>query len=112
MSETILEFIQEASAKGEKLLAILLDPDKTALEKLPEISARIDRLNANFIFVGGSFVENGITDLFVETIKKYSKLPVVLFPGDFSQLTNHADALLFLSLLSGRNPEYLIEQQI
>ena len=112
MSEIILEFIQEASAKGEKLLAILLDPDKTALEKLPEISARIDRLNANFIFVGGSFVENGITDLFVETIKKYSKLPVVLFPGDFSQLTNHADALLFLSLLSGRNPEYLIEQQI
>lgn len=112
MSETILEFIQEASTKTEKLLAILLDPDKTALEKLPEISARIDRLNANFIFVGGSFVENGITDLFVETIKKYSKLPVVLFPGDFSQLTNHADALLFLSLLSGRNPEYLIEQQI
>ena len=112
MSETILEFIQEASAKGEKLLAILLDPDKTALEKLPEISARIDRLNANFIFVGGSFVENGITDLFVKTLKKHTKLPVVLFPGDFSQLTNYADALLFLSLLSGRNPEYLIEQQI
>lgn len=112
MSETILEFIQEASAKGEKLLAILLDPDKTALEKLPEISARIYRLNANFIFVGGSFVENGITDLFVKTLKKHTKLPVVLFPGDFSQLTNYADALLFLSLLSGRNPEYLIEQQI
>ncbi|MDD3722523.1 MAG: geranylgeranylglyceryl/heptaprenylglyceryl phosphate synthase [Lutibacter sp.] len=112
MSKTILEFIQKASIKGEKLLAILLDPDKTSLEKLPEISSKIENLNANFIFVGGSFVKNGITDLFVEMLKKHTKLPVILFPGDFSQLTNHADALLFLSLLSGRNPEYLIEQQI
>ncbi|NEW79917.1 MAG: geranylgeranylglyceryl/heptaprenylglyceryl phosphate synthase [Gelidibacter sp.] len=112
MSKSILEFIQKAAVKKEKLLAILLDPDKTDLEKLPKIALRIDSLNANFIFVGGSFVENGITDLFVKTLKKLTKLPIVLFPGDFSQLTNHADALLFLSLLSGRNPEYLIEQQI
>lgn len=112
MNNSILAFIQKASVKGEKLLAILLDPDKTSLDKLPEISSRIDTLNANFIFVGGSFVENQLTDLFVKTLKKYTKLPVILFPGDFSQLTNHADGLLFLSLLSGRNPEYLIEQQI
>lgn len=112
MSKSILEFIQKSAIKNEKLLAILLDPDKTSLNKLPEISTRIENLNANFIFVGGSFVENGITDLFVKTLKKHTKLPVVLFPGDFSQLTNYADALLFLSLLSGRNPEYLIEQQI
>ncbi|MDO9275765.1 MAG: geranylgeranylglyceryl/heptaprenylglyceryl phosphate synthase [Lutibacter sp.] len=112
MRKSILEFIQKASVKGEKLLAILLDPDKTSLDKLPEITSRIEKLNTNFIFVGGSFVENGITDLFVKKLKKYTKLPIVLFPGDFSQLTNHADALLFLSLLSGRNPEYLIEQQI
>jgi len=112
MIKTMLKFIQEAAIKKEKLLAILLDPDKTALEELPEISSRINNLNANFIFVGGSFVENGITDVFVKTLKQLTNLPIVLFPGDFSQLTNHADALLFLSLLSGRNPEYLIEQQI
>ena len=112
MSKTILEFIQKAAIKKEKLLAILLDPDKTGLDKLPEITSSIENLHANFIFVGGSFVENGITDLFVKTLKKLTKLPIILFPGDFSQLTNHADALLFLSLLSGRNPEYLIEQQI
>src|SRR5690606_38489851 len=100
MSKTILEFIQKASIKGEKLLAILLDPDKTSLEKLAEIALKIETLNANFIFVGGSSVENDMTDLFVETLKKHTKLPVILFPGDFSQLTNHADALLFLSLLS------------
>ncbi len=112
MSKSILAFIQKAATKKEKLLAILLDPDKTSLDKLPEIVSRIEKLHANFIFVGGSFVENGITNLFVKTLKKHTKLPVVLFPGDFSQLTNYADALLFLSLLSGRNPEYLIEQQI
>jgi len=112
MSKSILAFIQKAAVKKEKLLAILLDPDKTSLDKLPKITSRIENLKANFIFVGGSFVENGITDLFVKTLKKHTKLPVILFPGDFSQLTNHADALLFLSLLSGRNPEYLIEQQI
>jgi putative glycerol-1-phosphate prenyltransferase len=112
MNNSILEFIQKAVVKKEKLLAILLDPDKTSLDKLPEITPRIEKLKANFIFVGGSFVENGITDLFVKTLKKHTNLPVVLFPGDFSQLTNHAEALLFLSLLSGRNPEYLIEQQI
>ena len=112
MRKSILEFIQKSAIKKEKLLAILLDPDKTSLDKLPEITSRIENLKANFIFVGGSFVENGITDLFVKTLKKHTILPVVLFPGDFSQLTNFADALLFLSLLSGRNPEYLIEQQI
>lgn len=112
MRKSILEFIQKAAVKKEKLLAILLDPDKTSLDKLPKMTSRIENLKANFIFVGGSFVEKGITDLFVKTLKKHTKLPVVLFPGDFSQLTNFADALLFLSLLSGRNPEYLIEQQI
>lgn len=112
MRKSILEFIQKSAIKKEKLLAILLDPDKTSLDKLPEMTSRIENLKANFIFVGGSFVENGITDLFVQTLKKHTELPLVLFPGDFSQLTNYADALLFLSLLSGRNPEYLIEQQI
>ncbi|MBE0423254.1 MAG: geranylgeranylglyceryl/heptaprenylglyceryl phosphate synthase [Lutibacter sp.] len=112
MHKSILKFIQKTSVKGEKLLAILLDPDKTSLDKLPEITSRIENLKANFIFVGGSFVKSGITDSFVKTLKKHTKIPVILFPGDFSQLTNFADGLLFLSLLSGRNPEYLIEQQI
>lgn len=112
MTDCILTHIQKSSRKGEKLLAILLDPDKTKLEEISIISKRIINLKANFIFVGGSFVEKGITEIFVEKLKKNTKIPIVLFPGDYSQVTNNADALLFLSLLSGRNPEYLIEQQI
>ncbi len=112
MSKSILNFIQTASQKGEKLLAVLLDPDKTSLEEISAIAERIKKLKTNFIFVGGSFVKNGITKNFVKKLKKYTKLPVILFPGDYSQITNYADGILFLSLLSGRNPEYLIEQQI
>ena len=112
MTKSVLNHIQNSKATNEKLLAILLDPDKTSLEEIPSISKRIEKLKANFIFVGGSLVENGKTDFFVKTLKKHTQIPVVLFPGDYSQVTNKADALLFLSLLSGRNPEYLIEQQI
>lgn len=112
MNKSVLTYIQKASKKGEKLLAILLDPDKTSLEEISAISKRIENLKANFIFVGGSTVENGFTNLFVEKLKENTQIPIVLFPGDYSQVTNNADALLFLSLLSGRNPEYLIEQQI
>jgi len=112
MIKNILPYIKKSSEKGEKLLAILLDPDKTNTDEIPLIIKRIENLNANFIFVGGSFVENGYTNKFVKKIKEYSKTPIILFPGDYSQITNEANALLFLSLISGRNPEYLIEQQI
>ncbi len=112
MSKSILEQIQLASKKRDKLLAILLDPDKTAIDEIPAALKRIRLLKANFIFVGGSSVKNGLTDLFVKTLKNNTKIPIVLFPGDYSQVTDNANALLFLSLLSGRNPEYLIEQQI
>lgn len=112
MIESPLTYIQKASKQGKKLLAILLDPDKTTVKELPEIAQKIASLNAHFIFVGGSFVENGLTSSFVKTLKEYTDIPVILFPGDYSQVTDNADGLLFLSLLSGRNPEYLIEQQI
>ncbi len=112
MTDCILEHIQKSSKKGKKLLAILLDPDKTKLQEISIVSKRIENLKANFIFVGGSFVEKGITDVFVQKLKEFTNIPIILFPGDYSQVTNKADGLLFLSLISGRNPEYLIEQQI
>lgn len=112
MNKSLLNYIQNASKKGEKLLAILLDPDKSTTNEIPSILKRIEKLNANFIFVGGSLVEDGLTEIFVKKLKENTEIPVILFPGDYSQVTNYADGLLFLTLLSGRNPEYLIEQQI
>lgn len=112
MSNSILQDIIVAKQQGEKLLAILLDPDKLKLKTIEKIISKINNAKANYIFVGGSMVAPDLTDLFVSKIKELSQLPVVLFPGDYTQLTQKADAVLFLSLLSGRNPEYLIEQQI
>ncbi len=98
--------------KGEKLLAVLIDPDKLAIEMASGFIEKVNASIATHIFVGGSDVEDKLTEALVLEIRNYTKLPIVLFPGDVSQITHKADALLFLSLISGRNPEYLIEKHV
>ncbi|MBJ2173915.1 geranylgeranylglyceryl/heptaprenylglyceryl phosphate synthase [Aureibaculum sp. A20] len=109
----IYQHITDSVQQGKKLLAILLDPDKILLETqyITSITEKINK-KADFIFVGGSTVNQGATEKFVKILKKTSQLPIILFPGDYTQISNLADAILFLSLLSGDNPEYLIHQQI
>ena len=97
---------------GEKLLAVLMDPDKINLQNLPRVFKKLNATSVTHIFVGGSMVEENITDILVKAIKDQTNLPVLLFPGDVTQISNKADALLFLSLISGRNPEYLITKQV
>lgn len=99
-------------SKGEKLLAVLIDPDKMDLEKLPSFMDKLNQSYATHVFVGGSTDEEHKTDRLVFGLKKLTKLPILIFPGDVSQISSHADGLLFLSLVSGRNPEYLIGKQI
>lgn len=110
--KNILSQINKAYATGEKMLAILLDPDKLTVDMIKETIERIHKIQPNYIFVGGSVVKNHHTDLIVNEIKNNSSIPIVLFPGDINQITDKADALLFLNLISGDNPEYLIKQQI
>lgn len=97
---------------GEKRLAILIDPDKMTIDKVADFMYKVNQSKASHIFVGGSTVDAEATECLVIEIKKYSDLPLVLFPGDVTQITDHADALLFLSLISGNNPEYLIGKHI
>ncbi len=111
MTKNLIKTFNSEKIKGNKLLAILIDPDvfkisetNTFLGKLPQ--------ETTHIFVGGSTVEIGKTEALVSELKKETQLPILLFPGDETQITDHADGLLFLSLLSGRNPEYLIGQQV
>lgn len=73
---------------------------------------KVNESIASYIFVGGSTVDIDATETLVKEIKKYTKLPIILFPGDVTQITDHADALLFLSLISGDNPEYLIGKHV
>lgn len=101
-----------AKTKNTKLLAVLLDPDKLDIDSVKTQISKINSSSTTHIFVGGSIVANHQTELIVTVIKKHTTLPVILFPGDVNQITDTANGLLFLSLLSGRNPEYLIEQQV
>jgi len=110
-SNMILKGIQEAMASGQKLLAVLIDPDKFDTSRIKEFFKKLPSATTH-ILVGGSTVDKGLTETAVIAIKKETSLPLVLFPGDYSQISETADGILFLSLISGRNPEYLIGQQI
>jgi phosphoglycerol geranylgeranyltransferase len=108
----IRQQILEAKSNGQKLLTILLDPDKIVWENLDHLLLKINQSPATHVFVGGSIVESTILEDLIAALKQKTKLPVVIFPGNPSQISPQADAILFLSLLSGRNPDYLIEYQV
>lgn len=101
-----------AKTANKKLLAVLIDPEKFDVKNSISFFEKVHQSITTHIFVGGSTDKNNQTESVVSAIKKATDLPVILFPGDVKQITNKADGILFLSLLSGRNPEYLIEQQI
>jgi len=104
--------ILQSKVERKKLLAILLDPDKIVLKNLPSLISKINQSPATHIFIGGSQVTTTILDELIVKIKQNCNLPIVLFPGNPSQISAEADAILFLSLISGRNPDYLIEHQV
>ena len=104
--------ILKSKTENEKLLAILLDPDKIDLSKAAILIEKINQSPATHIFIGGSLVENNILGELIIKINQNCDLPIVLFPGNPSQISDKADAILFLSLISGRNPDFLIEHQV
>ena len=104
--------IIQSKVENQKLLAILLDPDKVVLENLGLLISKISHSPATHIFIGGSLVLTTILEDLIVQIKQNCDLPIVLFPGNPSQISDKADAILFLSLISGRNPDYLIEHQV
>ncbi|MDP5157942.1 MAG: geranylgeranylglyceryl/heptaprenylglyceryl phosphate synthase [Flaviramulus sp.] len=109
---TIYQNIKLSVSQSEKLLAILIDPDKFSIDRAKTFFEKVNASIATHIFVGGSIVEAHKTDILVKEIKTHTQLPIVLFPGDVSQISNEANALLFLSLLSGRNAEFLIGKHV
>lgn len=98
--------------KGQKSFAVLIDPDKVNPALLDEIIDRSVSAKVNYFLVGGSLVISNHLDSCVQKLKQNSDIPVILFPGSPSQVSKYADALLYLSLISGRNPELLIGQHV
>jgi phosphoglycerol geranylgeranyltransferase len=108
---TIYQKIISKKRKGEKMLAALLDPDSEDLIALEEKIGLIEKSEVDFFLVGGSTTWNNNFERFVEKVKSLASKKVILFPGSAEQISPAADAILFLSLISGGNPRYLIEEQ-
>lgn len=110
--KNIYHELAEAKANKRKLLAILIDPDKVDMRYFNNTIEKINASPATHVLVGGSSIEIEILDELVSMLRNKTALPIILFPGNSSQISAAAHAILFLSLISGRNPDYLIEQHV
>ena len=102
----------EAKQRGDKRLAVLFDPDKLRLKKMEQTLDLAIECGVDYFFIGGSLVVNNMLDGLLAQIRQRCAIPLILFPGNSFQLSYRADAILFLSLISGRNPELLIGQHV
>ena len=108
----VYPYIAEQHRKGRKLFAVLIDPDDIESAGIDSVVKLAEESGVDLFFVGGSLVTgNSMHDTIVK-LKAASKIPVIIFPGSIQQVDKAADALLFLSLISGRNPELLIGSQV
>lgn len=106
---TIFSSIQNIK---KKKIAQLIDPDKLVESKLKIQIQYAEKAKVDFIFLGGSLISNNGIDLSMKIIKELTNIPVIIFPGNVTHLHDDADAVLFLSLISGRNPDLLIGNHI
>ena len=101
-----------AKLRGEKKMAVLFDPDKMRLGRMNQALDLAVECGIDYFFIGGSLVVNNMLDDVLSAVKERCDIPMVLFPGNSFQLSYRADAILFLSLISGRNAELLIGQHV
>ncbi|MEY3052279.1 MAG: hypothetical protein RLY31_2064 [Bacteroidota bacterium] len=109
---SLLEAIQAAKQRGEKKLAVLIDPDKTHLSHLDSLLDRAVDAAVDYFLVGGSLLVDSMLEECLQVIRERSRIPTILFPGNTTQISRRADALLFLSLISGRNADLLIGNHV
>jgi phosphoglycerol geranylgeranyltransferase len=112
MKEAIYHALLLKKRTRRKSFAVLIDPDKVDRPKTESLVELAVRAKVDYLFAGGSLVVSDHLDEVVKQIKALCKIPIILFPGTPSQISPHADALLYLSLISGRNPELLIGQHV
>lgn len=112
MARSILQNIDTAHREGRKQLALLIDPDTLGRKPLDKLLQHAERAGVDYFLVGGSLLLRDRLDECIDQIRAASNRPVILFPGGAHQISARADAILFLSLISGRNPELLIGTQV
>ena len=109
--KTYSYLLNTISTKGAAYL-ILIDPDKISEEKLPVFVKHCEKSGVDGFLLGGSLMMNDHFEDFISNVKKHSSLPAIIFPGGVNQVSPLADALLYLSVISGRNPEHLIGKHV
>lgn len=112
MKNQLYQQLAERKRKGQKSFAVLIDPDKVDGAGIDQLTQLATDAKVDYLFVGGSLVISNQLDEVVKRIKQNCDIPVILFPGSPSQISTYADGLLYLSLISGRNPELLIGQHV
>jgi putative glycerol-1-phosphate prenyltransferase len=112
MKQAIYQLVSDAVQQNQKLFVVLIDPDKCSDEKqISHFASLLNTAKPDLIFIGGSLTSESTARL-IKHLKSQCLIPTVLFPGNAIQFTSEADALLFLSLISGRNPDFLIGQHV
>lgn len=106
--KSIYRHILSSKKKKKKLFAVLIDPEKFN----SKVIAEANKSKVDFIFIGGSEVKSGNFHRCINAIRKSTTIPQVIFPGNSDQISEKANAILLLSLISGRNPDYLIGEHI
>ena len=112
MKHRIHQQLVDRKKAGKKSFTVLIDPDKVDNAGIEQLVGLAAEAKVDYFFVGGSLVISNHLDDCIRQIKTSSDIPVILFPGAPSQVSRYADALLYLSLISGRNPELLIGQHV
>lgn len=109
---TIHSTIKTSMQSNKKLFALLIDPDDVNESKVNHLLQLTRTTNVDFFFIGGSLITKTNFSSVILQLKEQTNIPVVIFPGSLYQIDNNADAILLLTLISGRNPDYLIGQHV
>ena len=112
MKQGIYQSLLEKKSKGQKSFAVLIDPDKVDEVMIDELVMLSTDAKVDYLLIGGSLVISNQLDEVVKQVKNRCDIPTILFPGSPSQISSYADALLYLSVISGRNSELLIGQHV
>jgi len=112
MKQKLYHQLTERKNHGKKSFTVLIDPDKVDPQKTEQLVTLAVDAKVDYFFVGGSLVISNTLDDCIRQLKSLCNIPVILFPGAPSQVSKYADALLYLSVISGRNPELLIGQHV
>ncbi|MCY7352801.1 MAG: geranylgeranylglyceryl/heptaprenylglyceryl phosphate synthase [Cytophagaceae bacterium] len=112
MPPRVLDSLLTLRAESRRAFAVLLDPDKISFDVFPAMLRQAVTHGVDYFLVGGSLITSHVLGEMIAGIRRHTRIPVILFPGSNLHIESSADAILFLSLISGRNPEFLIGQHV